>query len=316
MELVELMKCISDDDIPNLLILFGEEQCILDIYIEHIKKAGKPVSIGSVSQVLNKLRTKSLDKTKKVYIINDDLEFMKNEKAGESLKSALKGKWDIVILRYHKIDKRGKFYKENKKIAVEFTFLSENILINYIRAKIANMGDSVCERIIEMCGHSYGRILLELDKIEQYMQCHKEYESSPDKAFQVLDSDGAFYKEVGDITFQLTDAVLSGFPDRAIELLDEAKRKGESALMIASILYKGFRNMFAYLALGTNKKRAMERTGMTKGDLYIVNKNIGGYNLTECQRNMRVCQKVETDIKMGKLDEDIALDYLVFNCLL
>lgn len=316
MELVELMNCISNEDIPNLLILFGEEQCILDIYIEHIKKAGKPVSIVSVSQVLNKLRTKSLDKAKKVYIINDDLEFMKNEKAGESLKSALKGKQDIVILRYHKIDKRDKFYKENKKIAVEFTFLSENILINYIREKIANMGDSVCERIIEMCGHSYGRILLELDKIEQYMRCHREYESSPDKAFQVLDSDGAFYKEIGDITFQLTDAVLSGFPDTAIELLDEAKRKGESALMIASILYKGFRNMFAYLALGTNKKGAMERTGMTKGDLYIVNKNIGGYNLTECQRNMRVCQKVETGIKMGKLDEDIALDYLVFNCLL
>ena len=316
MELVELMKCISNDDIPNLLILFGEEQCILDIYIEHIKKAGKPVSIGSVSQVLNKLRTKSLDKAKKVYIINDDLDFMKNEKAGESLKSVLKGKQDIVILRYHKIDKRGKFYKENKKIAVEFTFLSENILINYIRAKIANMSDFVCERIIEMCGHSYGRILLELDKIEQYMQCHKEYESSPDKAFQVLDSDGAFYKEIGDITFQLTDAVLSGFPDRAIELLDEAKRKGESALMIASILYKGFRNMFAYLALGANKKGAIERTGMTKGDLYIVNKNIGGYNLTECKRNMQVCQKVEAGIKMGKLDEDLALDYLVFNCLL
>ena len=86
--------------------------------------------------------------------------------------------------------------------------------------------------------------------------------------------------------------------------------------MISSILYKGFRNMFAYLALGANKKGAMERTGMTKGDLYIVNKNIGGYNLTECQRNMRICQKVETGIKMGKLDEDIALDYLVFNCLL
>ena len=98
--------------------------------------------------------------------------------------------------------------------------------MGYIREKIANMSDSVCERIIEMCGHSYGRILLELDKIEQYMQCHREYETSPDKAFQVLDNDGAFYKEIGDITFQLTDAVLSGFPDTAIELLDEAKRKG------------------------------------------------------------------------------------------
>ena len=36
MELVDLMKRISANDIPHFLILFGEEQTILNIYLTHI----------------------------------------------------------------------------------------------------------------------------------------------------------------------------------------------------------------------------------------------------------------------------------------
>ena len=35
MELVDLMKSISENKVPHYLILFGEEQAILDIYIQH-----------------------------------------------------------------------------------------------------------------------------------------------------------------------------------------------------------------------------------------------------------------------------------------
>ena len=34
MELVDLMKKIGNNEIPHFLILFGEEQKILDIYID------------------------------------------------------------------------------------------------------------------------------------------------------------------------------------------------------------------------------------------------------------------------------------------
>ena len=59
----------------------------------------------------------------------------------------------------------------------------------------------------------------------------------------------------------------------------------------------------------------MERTGMTKGELYGCTKNVGGYNIKEVKRNMLFCQEIESGIKMGKIDEDIALEYLVLNCL-
>ena len=62
MELVDLMKCISENKIPHYLILFGEEQAILDIYIQHIAKTYKIVYCDSVSYVMSQVNGKSLDK--------------------------------------------------------------------------------------------------------------------------------------------------------------------------------------------------------------------------------------------------------------
>ena len=39
MELVDLMKSISCNSIPHFLILYGEEQKIIDIYIKNIVKS-------------------------------------------------------------------------------------------------------------------------------------------------------------------------------------------------------------------------------------------------------------------------------------
>ena len=58
------------------------------------------------------------------------------------------------------------------------------------------------------------------------MQLDRE-DSIFDYCFEELLKDGAIYSEIGDITFELTNAVLGGYPDKAIQKLDEAKRKGE-----------------------------------------------------------------------------------------
>ena len=159
---------------------------------------------------------------------------------------------------------------------------------------------------------------MEIDKIWQ-CQSHRfsnfNINLDSNDCFEKLDKEGLFYKEIGDITFELTNAVLGGYSETAIQKLDEAKRKGEPAMMIVSILYNGFRNLLAYQGLGSNKQNAMERTGMSKGELYGCSKNVGGYSITEVKRNMLKCQEVEAGIKMGTIDEEIALEYIVLSCL-
>lgn len=321
MELVDLMKRVSEDNVPHLLIMYGEEQKILDIYIDTIlfTLQASRVDMDSVQQVVKACQNKSLlrysETASRVFVVNEDSDFLKAEDVWETIPGILNK--SFLIIRYHTLDKRSSFVRKNQQNLVEFARLGVDVLQQYIYKLLPDLSEKNASKLIDYCNNDYGRILLEIDKIRQYKSYIDESCScvSIDDCFKSLDKQGLFHKEIGDITFELTNAILGGYPDTAIKKLDEAKRKGEPAMMIASILYSGFRNLLAYQGLGNNKQGAMERTGMTKGELWGCNKNVGGYSIEEVKRNMLMCQKVETGIKMGTIDEDIALEYLVLSCL-
>ena len=313
MKLVDLMKAISENNIPHYLVLFGEEQAILNIYIQHIAQNYKIVHCDTVAYALSQVGKKSIDKSNKVYIVNEDNAYIKAEESWKNVKQTFDKSRHILLIRYHSLDKRGKFYLNNKQNSVEFTHLSKDVLISYINQKLPDLSEKNASKLVEYCSNDYGRILLEVDKIKQYSSVRADL--TIDSCFVQLDKQGLFHKEIGDITFELTNAVLGGYSETAIQKLDEAKRKGEPAMMIASILYNGFRNLLAYQGLGSNKQGAMERTGMSKGELYGCTKNVGGYSIAEVKRNMLKCQEIEAGIKMGTIDEEIALEYIVLSCL-
>lgn len=313
MELVDLMKRISSNDIPHFLILFGEEQTILNIYLTHILEVtkSKRISADSVSYIMQNINKKRFDKSLRLYVVQDDMSFLKAEDSWETVRNAPTK--DYIILRYHSLDKRSSFAKKNQQNLVEFSRLTKEVLQTYISKDLPDLSDKNSSKLVEYCNYDYGRILMEIDKIKQYSSIRTDL--TIDSCFVQLDKQGLFHKEIGDITFELTNAVLGGYPETAIQKLDEAKRKGEPAMMIVSILYTGFRNLLAYQGLGSNKQGAMERTGMTKGELYGCTKNVGGYSIAEVKRNMLKCQEIESGIKMGTIDEDIALEYAVLSCL-
>lgn len=313
MELVDLMKRISSNDIPHFLILFGEEQTILNIYLTHILEVTntKRISADSVSYIMQNINKKRFDKSLRLYVVQDDMAFLRAEDSWESVRNTPAK--DYIILRYHSLDKRSTFVKKNQQNLVEFSRLTKEVLQTYIAKDLPDLSEKNSSKLVEYCNYDYGRILMEIDKIKQYSSVRTDL--TIDSCFVQLDKQGLFHKEIGDITFELTNAVLGGYPETAIQKLDEAKRKGEPAMMIVSILYNGFRNLLAYQGLGSNKQGAMERTGMTKGELYGCTKNVGGYSIAEVKRNMLKCQEVEAGIKMGTIDEDIALEYAVLSCL-
>ena len=313
MELVTLMQRIVSNDIPHFLVLYGEEQKIIDLYIQNIVQSvsGKKVVVDNVAKVIKDNGKKSLDKSVKVYVATEDTAFLTKDESWENVRKSMNKNY--LILRYHSLDKRSAFFKKNQQNIVEFSHLSDDVLQQYIYRDLPELCEKNASKLISYCNNDYGRILLEIDKIKQYSSAR--HDLTMDSCFEELNKQGLFHKEIGDITFELTNAVLGGYPEKAIQKLDEAKRKGEPAMMISSILYNGFRNLLAYQGLGKNKQGAMERTGMTKGELYGCTKNVGGYTLDEVRRNMLFCQKVEFRIKMGTIDEDIALEYIVLSCL-
>ena len=319
MELLDLMKRIGNNDIPHFLIFFGEEQKIIDIYIQNIVQSadGKKVVVDNVSQAIKDNGKKSLDKSIKVYVVTEDMAFLTKEESWENVRKSMHKNY--LILRYHSLDKRSAFVRKNQQNIVEFSHLSNEVLQQYIYRDLPDLSEKNASKlIIHYCNNDYGRILMEIDKIWQTQSSRlSNFNINLDSndCFNELDKQGLFHKEIGDITFELTDAVLGGYTELAIKKLDEAKRKGEPAMMIASILYNGFRNLLAYQGLGSNKQGAVERTGLSKGDIWRCSKNVGGYSIEEVKRNMLICQNIESGIKTGTVDEDIALEYLVLSCL-
>lgn len=321
MELAQLRQHLAGGtNIPHYMIWFGEEQKIIDMYLDRIKSFYKPVHCESVAFVVNQLRVKSLDKSNKIYIVTEDDEYRKNEQAWNNVKEMLNKSKHILLLRYASVNKKLKFYTQQKDSFTEFVHLQPEILTQYIQKDI-DLSDSNCEKLIAMCGNDYGRILLEMDKIWQLRSSkfsHLEKGGNiieADKAFDILIKQGAIYSEIGDITFELTNAVLGGYPDKAIQKLDEAKRKGEPTLRIISILYDGFRNLVSYNALGKDKKNAGKRTGLTGWQIKQCIDLNGGYSMKELIRNMMLCQRVESGIKQGTIEEEIALAYCILSCL-
>lgn len=315
MELKELMERISKNDIPHFLILFGEEQGILDVYLDELKGFAQHISTSfqSVMEVYGRRGIKSLDSSSKLYVINRDDSYKQMESKWEDVSNYFSKSKDIVILKYDKLKKNEKFYTRNKKYCVEFKPLTDEILYQHI-FKTVPINSDIGYKLIHYCNNDYGRLLLELDKLKHYMISSKERD--PDKAFDIMDEHNAFYKEIGDITFELTDAVLYGDIDKSFRKLDEAKRKGESPMLIASVLYNGFRNMLAVQALGKNKKDASKRTGLQGWEVHNAIKNMGAYSVKTLERNIKLCQKVETGVKTGKISDTIALDYLIQGCLI
>lgn len=313
MELVDLMKRISSNDIPHFLILFGEEQTILNIYLTHILEVTntKRISADSVSYIMQNINKKRFDKSLRLYVVQDDMAFVRAEDSWETVRNTPTK--DYIILRYHSLDKRSAFVKKNQQNLVEFSRLTKEVLQTYIAKDLPDLSEKNSSKLVDYCNYDYGRILMEIDKVKHYMSVRTDL--TVDSCFNQLDKQGLFHKEIEDITFELINAVLGGYPETAIQKLDEAKRKGEPAMMIVSILYTGFRNLLAYQGLGSNKQGAMERTGMTKGELYGCTKNVGGYSIAEVKRNMLKCQEIESGIKMGTIDESIALEYAVLSCL-
>ena len=92
MELRELMEKISSSNIPKYMVFFGDEQAIIDDYIQRINDSlnCRYVSCDSVQSVLNQTRRKTLDNRSRIFVVIDDFYFTKNEDAWQSVISQFK----------------------------------------------------------------------------------------------------------------------------------------------------------------------------------------------------------------------------------
>ena len=309
------MQELVNKQVPHYNIFTGEEVAVQKIYIDKILEGYKRVDCDSVAQALQKSRTKSLTGSNRAFIVVDDNLYIKDEKAWEIVQNTFtKASKNILIIIYSSIDKRSKkFLSKNDECIVSFDRLSDDVLVKYIQKDIA-LSEENAQKLVELCESDYSRILLEIDKIKSYAYANSK-DIFPNDAFSILLEQGVIYQPIGDITFKLTDAVLRGELDTTEKYLKMAIEKEESPILVLSVLYTGFHNMLMVMDLGSNKKDASKRTGLTPFQVGQATKNIGGYKREEVKKALFIIQDVESGIKTGKYDMETAMQYAILEIM-
>lgn len=311
MNLQELQKQIINKQLDSLYVFLGEEIAIQKIYINKIAET-KNLEIQYVEeykQIHNSLKVNNLFNTKKLYIVLDDLDILKQEKIWEEIDT----NGNIIIFKYNNIDKRNKFYKFFEKQIVEFNKLSDEVLTKYIQKEVP-LGEQNCKKLIDICNSNYNQILLELDKLlKKDLAFHKLGYDYFDREFIELEKQGAFHKEISDITFEFVEKVLRRDIKKVYDLHKKLKLIGESNIKLLSLLYNNFKIVLLIQSCKSND--ICKTTGLQYYQVKYNQDKLNYYTIGELVFILRKIQQIESGIKQGTIDEVISLDYLLVNIL-
>lgn len=324
MNLPDLQNQIIKKSIDKVLILFGEEVAIMDMYLSKIYDAtGADVfRFDSVKEAYSKMVQKRIAAEGcRCFVIRDDKDFFKADKEWSRVFTAAESGADYLIIIYSSMDRRSKFYKQNQERLCEFAKLSSSILAGYVDRLLPGMTKEQCEKFAEICENNYSRILLEADKVKHYYNALR-YEADAygaDVSMRDCVSDllrsGVIYKPIGDITFLFTDAILTrNYADTAKYLM-QAKAVGESEILTLSVLYNGFKQILMVQGLGRDQSEPVKRTGLTPWQVKMAKQKQGHYSIKELIHALKVIRFVEKGIKTGAIDADVAVEYAIVNIM-
>lgn len=315
MKLSDLQKQIVSKNIDRVLLLFGEEVAIMDIYLDKIyKTTGADVlRFDSVREAYAKLVQRRITSGgSRLFIVRDDKDFFKADKEWAKVFKAAENSTDYLILVYATMDRRSKFYKQNQEKLCEFEKLSTSMLAGYIDKLLPGMTNAQKEKFAEVCECSYSRILLEADKVKHYSAVAGcDYGTG----FEALLKQGVIYQPIGDITFSFTDAILTRRKRDTAEYLMKAKAVGENEILTLSVLYNGFKQILMVQGLGKDQSEPCKRTGLTPWQVKMAKEKQGHYSIAELINALKVIRFVEKGIKTGAIDSDIAVEYVIVNIM-
>lgn len=326
MKLHELQQQIISKALNKLYIFYGEEIGIMDIYLDKIYSvvSADIARVETVQEAYSKMRQKKLAGGPRCFVVRDDKDFLKNDKVWGSVFSTVENCSDFLILIYSSMDKRSKFYKQNADNMTEFEKLSPDMLATYIQKELKDVDAQTAAHLAEVCECNYNRIMLECDKVKNYVHGRASellvdglYDNSLTygSAIRKLLADGIIFKPIGDITFKFTDAILTRNYKDTAEYLRQARLKGEPEIMVLSILYNGFKQILMVQGLGKDQSEPVKRTGLTAWQVKMAKEKQGHYSISELINALKVVRFAEKGIKTGQLDAEVAFEYVIANIM-
>lgn len=315
----ELQQSIINNDIffkyGDKLIFTGEDSYLQKLYINQIAKKNncKLIYADNYLEIKKQLTTTTKLEPSKLFVIRNSSDLINIELFNQVIPA--KNKWLILI--FDKIDKRSSFFKETENITCNFEKMTEAQLLHIIRKNyksLENLSDENCYRIIDLVNKDYGRLLLELDKLDIILPI-KEKEAKESNLFfdeindlfEILIKDGLIHQDIDNNIFNLVDAIL--FKDyKNIHTLHKIAKNGEfDVFALMGLLYSNYKNTLLYMC-----SNDVNLSGFIKNK---INQFKSKYNINELVYKLKVIQELEQGIKTGKVDSIIADEILLIRLL-
>lgn len=290
-------------------VFCGEELEVQRIYINKIAESKNQVvkRVDTVAEVV-KSRSGGLFGQSICFVCRDDMDFQKNEELWDKLESMLND--NTLIYLATKLDKRSKFYSAFDNVFVNrlvvFDHMTEQVLTKHIKEHV-NLSTANCKELIRVCEGDYGRILNEIDKIKCF-----DNEAVNVACVQLL-RDGTIYQPPTDAIFNWVDAVLSGKPILSFKLWQECVDLGEPTLRLLLVLYQGVKRLLQVQSC--EAKDVLANTGLSQWEINLVKNHVGIYSNGELVSAMRQIKQLETDIKIGGVEEEYAVPYAMVSLI-
>lgn len=304
MEISQIKNHIQSGKFNSIYYFIGEEYQIIKLYIDKIVEKSNTVktNVDSIEEVASELKKGSnLFDSPKCFVVRNDEIILNNPDILNKLAKII-GK-NLIIFTFNSIDKRSKFYKNYKNDIVEFNKVNEYVLIKWIMGiKNVNLTEQNIKRLLEICEYNYGRVLIEINKLQNYIH-------DMNKGLDELITDGIIYKYPEDCVFKLVDAILTRNILESYKLYNQCKAYGEANLVIISNLFNSAKQVLQVQACEDDDVAKV--TGLTSVQIWSANKKINHYSIRELINIMKISEEAEYRIKIGTLDEDIAIDYIL-----
>lgn len=293
--LLDLQTQIREGSLLPFYIFTGEEIELQNIYL---KQMGNVIRVDRVADIYNKITSKLISGKFAVYVVRDDMDFIKSEKTWGSISDRIRNA--VLVIQVTTPNKCKKFIKELNDCVVEFNHMTTKQLLN-----VVNMDCSVSNKqyFIEACNN-------DLNTINNYLDIFKRA-GIKELNKKIVDE---YIPTKEDVTvFQLADAVMRKDEQLTFRLLDHLLEDKNNVMGIIYAIYSQLHK--CVLVEGyRGEKNISKVTGINS---WICN-NILRDNRIEPSKlltALRLVQKYDKGIKTGKYDGVMACYSLIVEIL-
>ena len=320
MNLWELKEKVINKNLPNLLIFITEEPTLSDIYIKQIASNfnNNYISMDSIYNYLN------FQSQKNIFNQNFDMVVIRDDKAileDENIWSRLDKLNQLLILSFNKtkegsskikIDSKSKFYKRFEDNIIIFEKMSTDIiktsLLFSLNKSNIKLDEAYIDWLINACNGDYGRCLNELDKLLIF----KDSPVNHQELFRQFIKDGVIHEDISDCIFDYTNAFLDRKIKDVYKKYEELKETDDVPFRVLKTLQNSFRLL---LLIQSSRNPTAESCGIKEARFYALKNRPKKYNVEEIKNILILISEIDRNIKLGLIDDTMALEYLMVKVL-